>query len=162
MNPDVTNSASMSSIPATATELSVTNFTPRALRCLALALEEARRLNFNFISTEHVFLGLLALGEGGAVTALRHMNQDLDVLRQDVVTEIGTGHQQLLEKIPHTPRVGKVLALAAKQSKALQGQQVGTEHILLGLLLEGDNVAARKLQDHGVTLSQTLKVVAAT
>jgi Clp amino terminal domain, pathogenicity island component len=119
------------------------NFTPRAQQVLALARKEADRLHHNFTGTEHLLLGLVSLGQGTAVNVLRKMGLDLETIRD----EIGN--------IPYTPRVKKVLALAVKEATALNHAFVGTEHILLGLLREGDGVAARVLKNLDVDIEKT-------
>jgi ATP-dependent Clp protease ATP-binding subunit ClpC len=125
----------------------MSNFTPRAQQVLALARKEADRFNHNFIGTEHLLLGLIKLGQGVAVNVLQRMGLDLDTVRLEVEKQVGTGpDQKMIGNIPYTPRVKKVLALAAKEAKALNHTYVGTEHILLGLLREGDGVAARVLK----------------
>jgi len=123
------------------------NFTPRAQQVLALARKEADRFSHNYVGTEHILLGLIKLGQGVAVNVLERMGLDLDRVRMEVEKEVGTGTAgQSGGNIPYTPRVKKVLALADKEAKALNHSYVGTEHILLGLLREGDGVAARVLQ----------------
>jgi ATP-dependent Clp protease ATP-binding subunit ClpC len=123
------------------------NFTPRAQQVLALARKEADRFSHNYVGTEHILLGLIKLGQGVAVNVLERMGLDLDRVRMEVEKEVGTGTAgQSIGNIPYTPRVKKVLALADKEAKALNHSYVGTEHILLGLLREGDGVAARVLQ----------------
>jgi ATP-dependent Clp protease ATP-binding subunit ClpC len=123
------------------------NFTPRAQQVLALARKEADRFSHNYVGTEHILLGLIKLGQGVAVNVLERMGLDLDRVRVEVEKEVGTGTAgQSGGNIPYTPRVKKVLALADKEAKALNHSYVGTEHILLGLLREGDGVAARVLQ----------------
>src|SRR5436853_2880122 len=132
------------------------NFTPRAQRVLVLARKEADRFNHNFVGTEHILLGLVALGQGTAVTVLLGLGVNLDNLRAEVEKQVGTGpDQKMMGNIPYTPRVKKVLALAAKEAKALNHTYVGTEHILLGLLREGDGVAARVLKNLDVDIEQT-------
>ena len=132
--------------PMPQSELGPANFTPRAMQVLALARKESERLQHNFVGTEHVLLGLIALGQGTAVNVLQKAGVDLDVVRQEVEKHVGAGpDQKTVGNIPYTPRVKKVLALAAKEAKALNHTYVGTEHILLGLLREGDGVAARVL-----------------
>lgn len=129
------------------------NFTPRAQQVLALSRKEADRFHHNFVGTEHVLLGIIALGQGTAVRALTKMGLDLELLRTEIVKQVGTGpDQKMLGTIPYTPRVKKVLALAIKEAKTLGHTDVGTEHILLGLLLEGDGVAARVLQNFSVNV----------
>ena len=136
------------------------NFTPHAQQTLALARQEADRFNHNFVGTEHLLLGLIRLGQGKAVTVLRSLGLDLESIRLEVEKQVGTGPDQKLSgNIPYTPRVKKVLALAAKESRALNHSYVGTEHILLGLLLEGDGVAPRVLRNLGVDTEITRQEV---
>jgi len=137
-------------------EESMSNFTPRAQQVLALARKEADRFNHNFVGTEHLLLGLLKLGQGVAVNVLQRMGLDLESVRMEVEKLVGTGpDQKMMGNIPFTPRVKKVLALAQKEAKALNHSYVGTEHILLGLLREGDGVAAKVLKSFDVDLEQT-------
>jgi len=132
------------------------NFTPRAQQVLALARKEADRFNHNFVGTEHLLLGLIRLGQGVAVNVLQKMGLDLEAVRMEVEKQVGTGpDQKMIGSIPYTPRVKKVLALAAKEAKNLSHTYVGTEHILLGLLREGDGVAARVLKNLDVDIEQT-------
>src|SRR6058998_743318 len=132
------------------------NFTPRAQQVLALARKEADRFNHNFVGTEHLLLGLIKLGQGVAVNVLQKMGLDLETVRMEVEKQVGTGpDQKMIGNIPYTPRVKKVLALAAKEAKQLAHTYVGTEHILLGLLREGDGVAARVLKNLDVDIEQT-------
>jgi ATP-dependent Clp protease ATP-binding subunit ClpC len=135
---------------------SMNNFTPRAQQVLALARKEADRFNHNFVGTEHLLLGLIKLGQGVAVNVLQKIGLDLDTVRMEVEKLVGTGpDQKMIGNIPYTPRVKKVLSLAAKEAKALNHTYVGTEHILLGLLREGDGVAARVLKNMDVDIEQT-------
>ncbi len=137
-------------------EEAMSNFTPRAQQVLALARKEADRFNHNFVGTEHLLLGLIKLGQGVAVNVLQKMGLDLETVRMEVEKQVGTGpDQKMIGNIPYTPRVKKVLALAAKEAKALNHTYVGTEHILLGLLREGDGVAARVLKNLDVDIEQT-------
>src|SRR5512134_1810885 len=137
-------------------EEAMNNFTPRAQQVLALARKEADRFNHNFVGTEHLLLGLIKLGQGVAVNVLQKMGLDLETVRLEVEKQVGTGpDQKVIGNIPYTPRVKKVLALAAKEAKALNHTYVGTEHILLGLLREGDGVAARVLKNLDVDIEQT-------
>jgi ATP-dependent Clp protease ATP-binding subunit ClpC len=137
-------------------ESAMNNFTPRAQQVLALARKEADRFNHNFVGTEHLLLGLIKLGQGVAVNVLQKLGLDLDTVRMEVEKQVGTGpDQKMIGNIPYTPRVKKVLALAAKEAKALNHTYVGTEHILLGLLREGDGVAARVLKNLDVDIEQT-------
>ena len=139
---------------------SFNNFTPRAQQVLALARKEADRFNHNFVGTEHVLLGLIALGQGTAVSVLRKLGLHLDAVRLEVEKQVGTGpDQKMIGNIPYTPRVKKVLALAAKEARALRHTYVGTEHILLGLLREGDGVAPRVLKNLGVNFEQTRREI---
>src|SRR5450755_3740027 len=134
----------------------MSNFTPRAQQVLALARKEADRFNHNFVGTEHLLLGLIKLGQGVAVNVLQKLGLDLDTVRLEVEKQVGTGpDQKMIGNIPYTPRVKKVLALAAREAKALNHTYVGTEHILLGLLREGDGVAARVLKNLDVDIEQT-------
>jgi predicted dehydrogenase len=131
------------------------DFTPRAQQALALARMEADRFNHNFVGTEHLLLGLIKLDQGVAVNVLQRMGLDLEIVRREVEKQVGLGSdQKLLGKIPYTPRVKKVLTLAAKEAKALHHTYVGTEHILLGLLREGDGVAARVLKSLNVDIKK--------
>jgi ATP-dependent Clp protease ATP-binding subunit ClpC len=137
-------------------EEAMNNFTPRAQQVLALARKEADRFNHNFVGTEHLLLGLIKLGQGVAVNVLQKLGLDLETVRMEVEKQVGTGpDQKMIGNIPYTPRVKKVLALAAKEAKALNHTYVGTEHILLGLLREGDGVAARVLKNLDVDIEQT-------
>src|SRR5205814_6760477 len=132
------------------------NFTPRAQQVLALARKEADRFNHNFVGTEHLLLGLIKLGQGVAVNVLQKLGLDLDTVRMEVEKQVGTGpDQKIIGNIPYTPRVKKVLALAAKEARLLNHEYVGTEHILLGLLREGDGVAARVLKNLDVDVQMT-------
>ncbi len=125
----------------------MSNFTPRAQQVLALARKEADRLNHNFLGTEHLLLGLIKLGQGVAVNVLQKMGLDLETVRMEVEKQVGTGpDQKMIGNIPYTPRVKKVIALAQREAKNLNHTYVGTEHLLLGLLREGDGVAAKVLR----------------
>ncbi len=132
------------------------NFTPRAQQVLALARKEADRFNHNYVGTEHLLLGLIKLGQGVAVNVLQKMGLDLETVRMEVEKQVGSGgDQKMVGNIPYTPRVKKVLALAGKEAKALNHSYVGTEHILLGLLREGEGVAARVLRTLDVDIERT-------
>jgi len=132
------------------------NFTPRAQQVLALARKEADRFNHNYVGTEHLLLGLIKLGQGVAVNVLQKMNLDLETVRMEVEKQVGNGPEtKMVGNIPYTPRVKKVLALAGKEAKALNHSYVGTEHILLGLLREGEGVAARVLKNLEVDIERT-------
>ena len=124
-----------------------------AQQVLALARKEADRFNHNFVGTEHLLLGLIKLGQGVAVNVLQKMGLDLETVRGAVEKQVGTGQETKTQgSIPYTPRVKKVLALAGKEAKALNHSYVGTEHILLGLIREGEGVAAAVLQQLAVDL----------
>jgi len=132
------------------------NFTPRAQQVLALARKEADRFHHNYVGTEHILLGLIKLGQGVAVSVLQKMGLDLETVRNAVEKQVGTGTETKTQgSIPYTPRVKKVLALAGKEAKALSHSYVGTEHILLGLLREGEGVAARVLKSLDVDIERT-------
>src|SRR4051794_25251202 len=132
-------------------EEAMNNFTPRAQQALALARKEADRFNHNFVGTEHMLLGLIRLGQGAAVNVLQKLGLDLEKVRLEVEKQIGTGaDQKMAGQIPFTPRVKKILVLAGQEAKSLNHIYIGTEHLLLGLLAEGDGVAARVLKNLGV------------
>jgi ATP-dependent Clp protease ATP-binding subunit ClpC len=133
------------------------NFTPRAQQVLALARKEADRFHHNYVGTEHLLLGLIKLGQGVAVSVLQKMGLDLETVRGEVEKQVGTGQESKTpaSSIPYTPRVKKVLALAGKEAKALNHSYVGTEHILLGLLREGEGVAARVLKSLDIDIERT-------
>ncbi len=133
------------------------NFTPRAQQVLALARKEADRFHHNYVGTEHLLLGLIKLGQGVAVSVLQKMGLDLETVRGEVEKQVGIGQESKtpVGSIPYTPRVKKVLALAGKEAKALNHSYVGTEHILLGLLREGEGVAARVLKTLEIDIERT-------
>src|SRR5436853_1150796 len=132
------------------------NFTPRAQQVLALARKEADRFNHNYVGTEHLLLGLIKLGQGVAVNVLQKMGLDLETVRMEVEKQVGSGPEtKMVGNVPYTPRVKKVLALAGKEAKALNHSYVGTEHILLGLLREGEGVAARVLKSLEIDIERT-------
>jgi ATP-dependent Clp protease ATP-binding subunit ClpA len=133
-----------------------TIYTPRAQQVLALARREAERLQHNFVGTEHLLLGLIKQGQGVAVNVLRKVGLDPETIRLEVEKMVGRGADQTLSNpIPYTPRVKRVLAFAAGEASALQHTYLGTEHILLGLLREGDGVAPRVLKQLGVDADKT-------
>ncbi|HEY5621962.1 MAG TPA: Clp protease N-terminal domain-containing protein, partial [Pontiella sp.] len=132
------------------------NFTPRAQQVLQLARKEADRFNHGYVGTEHILLGLIALGHGVAVNALQALGIDLASVRMEVEKAVGTGPEtKTIGNIPFTPRAKKVLALSASEARGLGHSYVGTEHILLGLLREGEGIAARVLENLGVDLDET-------
>ena len=132
------------------------NFTPRAQQVLQLAKKEADRFNHGYVGTEHLLLGLIALGQGVAVNVLQRMGVDLENVRTEVEKAVGVGpDSKTVGNVPYTPRVKKVLQLASSEARALNHSYVGTEHILLGLLREGEGVAARVLKNLNVDLEKT-------
>jgi ATP-dependent Clp protease ATP-binding subunit ClpC len=132
------------------------NFTPRAQQVLALARKEADRFHHNYVGTEHLLLGLIKLGQGVAVSVLQKMGLDLETVRAAVEKQVGTGQETKTQNsVPYTPRVKKVLALAGREAKTLNHSYVGTEHILLGLLREGEGVAARVLKSLEIDIERT-------
>ncbi|MGB0991229.1 MAG: ATP-dependent Clp protease ATP-binding subunit [Akkermansiaceae bacterium] len=138
------------------------NFTPRAQQVLALSRKEADRFNHNYVGTEHILLGLIKLGQGVAVSVLKNMGLDLETVRMEVEKQVGSGPEQNVSgQIPYTPRVKKVLSLSNKEAQQLDHSYVGTEHILLGLLREGDGVAARVLASLNVDIEQTRQEILA-
>ena len=131
------------------------NFTPRAQQVLAHARREADRFNHHYIGTEHLLLGLLKLGKGVAVTILENLGVELTAVRRQVEEQIGRGTEPQAEgNIPYTPRVRKVLAMANREAQELNHTYVGTEHLLLGLIRDGDGVAGQILRHFGVDLEQ--------
>ena len=134
-------------------------FTDRARRVVVLAQEEARRLNHNYIGTEHILLGLIQEGEGHAAKALEELNINIDSVRSEVVEIIGEGQQSPSGHIPFTPRAKKVLELSLREALQLGHNYIGTEHILLGLIREGEGVAAQVLKKLGAELSQVRQTV---
>jgi ATP-dependent Clp protease ATP-binding subunit ClpC len=129
-------------------------FTDRARRVVVLAQEEARLLNHSYIGTEHILLGLLNEGEGIAAKALEGMGINLQGVRDQVVEIIGQGAQAPTGHIPFTPRAKKVLELSLREALQLGHNYIGTEHILLGLIREGEGVAAQVLQKLGAELTK--------
>ena len=134
-------------------------FTDRARRVMVLAQEEARLLDHNYIGTEHLLLGLIHEGEGVAAQALESLSVSLPAVRQQVEEIIGGGQQAPSGRIPFTPRAKKVLELSRREALAMGHNYVGTEHILLGLLREGDGVAAQVLVLMGADLNRVRQQV---
>ncbi|MCJ7859060.1 ATP-dependent Clp protease ATP-binding subunit [Corynebacterium kalidii] len=134
-------------------------FTDRARRVVVLAQEEARALNHNYIGTEHILLGLIHEGEGVAAKALESMGISLEAVRTEVEDIIGTGGHPPSGYIPFTPRAKKVLELALREALQLGHKYIGTEHILLGLIREGEGVAAQVLVKLGADLSRVRQQV---
>jgi ATP-dependent Clp protease ATP-binding subunit ClpC len=120
-------------------------FTDRARRVVVMAQEEARKMNHKYIGTEHLLLGLLAEGEGVAAKSLGSLGIDLNSTRETVIQTVGVGQQAPTGHIPFTPRAKKVLELALREALQLGHNYIGTEHILLGLIREGEGVAAQVL-----------------
>lgn len=134
-------------------------FTDRARRVVVLAQEEARMLNHNYIGTEHILLGLIHEGEGVAAKALESLNISLDAVRAQVQEIIGEGQQAPSGHIPFTPRAKKVLELSLREALQLGHNYIGTEHILLGLIREGEGVAAQVLGKLGADLNRVRQQV---
>jgi Clp amino terminal domain, pathogenicity island component len=129
-------------------------FTDRARRVVVLAQEEAGRLNHNYIGTEHLLLGLIHEGEGIAARALEALGIRLEVVRAEVEEIIGRGSEPPAGRIPFTPRAKKVLELSLREALQLSHSYIGTEHILLGLIREGEGVAAQVLVTLGADLAR--------
>jgi Clp amino terminal domain, pathogenicity island component len=134
-------------------------FTDRARRVVVLAQEEARMLNHNYVGTEHILLGLIHEGEGVAAKALESLGISLEAVRQQVEEIIGQGQQALSGHIPFTPRAKKVLELSLREAQQLGHNYIGTEHILLGLIREGEGVAAQVLVKLGADLNRVRQQV---
>jgi len=134
-------------------------FTDRARRVVVLAQEEARLLGHNHIGTEHILLGLIQEGEGVAARALRAMDISLEATRTQVVEIVGHGDEQPASHIPFTPRAKKVLELSLREALQLGHNYIGTEHILLGLIREGEGVAAQVLEPQGASLERVRQQV---
>ncbi|WP_077488286.1 ATP-dependent Clp protease ATP-binding subunit [Sinomonas mesophila] len=134
-------------------------FTDRARRVVVLAQEEARMLNHNYIGTEHILLGLIHEGEGVAAKALESLSISLDGVREQVQEIIGQGQQAPSGHIPFTPRAKKVLELSLREALQLGHNYIGTEHILLGLIREGEGVAAQVLVKLGADLNRVRQQV---
>jgi ATP-dependent Clp protease ATP-binding subunit ClpC len=134
-------------------------FTDRARRVVVLAQEEARMLNHNYIGTEHILLGLIREGEGVAAKSLESLGISLDAVRQQVEEVVGQGQHVPSGHIPFTKRAKKALELSMRESIQLGHSYIGTEHILLGLIREGDGVAAQALVKLGADLNQVRQQV---
>jgi ATP-dependent Clp protease ATP-binding subunit ClpA len=134
-------------------------FTDRARRVVVLAQEEARNLNHDYVGTEHVLLGLIHEGEGVAAKALEAVGISLPGLRQKVEETVGQGQGSPSAHIPFTPRTKKVLELSLREAHMLGHDYIGTEHILLGLIREGDGVAAQVLVSLGADLNRVRQQV---
>jgi ATP-dependent Clp protease ATP-binding subunit ClpC len=134
-------------------------FTDRARRVVVLAQDEARVLGHNYIGTEHILLGLINEGEGVAAKALTTMGLSLEATRQQIEDIIGRGEGTREGHIPFTPRAKKVLELSLNEARQLGHDYIGTEHILLGLIREGDGVAAQVLVSFGANLNRVRQQV---
>jgi ATP-dependent Clp protease ATP-binding subunit ClpC len=138
-------------------------FTERARKVLSLAQDEAQRLNHNYVGTEHLLLGLVREGDSTAAKVLRNLGVKLNYVRGAVQFIIGRGDRIVLGDIGLTPSSKKVIELAVDEARRLNHQYIGTEHLLLGLVREGEGIAADVLESLGVTLEkvrfQTLQVL---
>ena len=134
-------------------------FTVRASRVVVLAQEEARMLNHNYVGTEHILLGLIHEGEGIAAKTLESMNISLEAVRDRVEEVIGQGQVAPTGHIPFTPRAQKVFELSVGEALQLGHAYIGMEHILLGLIREGEGVAAQVLQQMGIDLGRARREV---
>ena len=141
-------------------------FTERARKVLSLAQEEAQRFQHNYIGTEHILLGLVREGEGVAAKVLSNLGVELDKVRSAVEFIIGRGERIVLGEIGLTPRAKKVIELAVDEARRLNHHYIGTEHLLLGLVREGEGIAAGVLQSLGVNLekvrTQTIQVLSSS
>jgi len=129
-------------------------FTERARKVLALAQGEARRLNHNYIGTEHLLLGLIREGGGVAAKVLSHLDVELDQARDAVEGVIGRGDRMVVGELDLAPRAKKVIGFAVQEARGLKHRYIGTEHLLLGLIREGDGIAAGVLESLDVDLQQ--------
>src|SRR5690242_11293390 len=129
-------------------------FTDRARKVLTLAQDEAQRFNHNYIGTEHLLLGLVREGEGVAARVLENMNVELAKVRTAVEFIIGRGDRPVVGEVGLTPRAKRVIELAVDEARRLNHHYIGTEHLLLGLLREGEGIAAGVLESLGVSLGR--------
>lgn len=129
-------------------------FTERARKVLSLAQEEAQRFNHTYIGTEHLLLGLIREGDGVAAKVLSNLGVDLASARAEVERRIGQGDGIVLGDLGLTPRAKKVIELAMDEARRLGHHYIGTEHILLGLIREGEGIAGGVLESLGVTLER--------
>ena len=134
-------------------------FTDRARRVIVLAQDEAKMLNHNYIGTEHILLGLIHEGEGVAAKALEQMGISLEAVREQVIEIIGQGSTPPTGHIPFTPRAKKVLEYSLREALQMNHSYIGTEHILLGLIREGEGVAAQVLIKLGADLNRVRTTV---
>ncbi len=134
-------------------------FTDRARRVVVNAQEQARGLQHNYIGTEHILLGLLAVQRGMASVVLGKFGMTHEAVREEVIARVGTGTVTMPGHIPFTPRAKKILELALREALQLRHNYIGTEHILLGLVREGDGVGAQIIQAHGGDLDAVRQAV---
>src|SRR3712207_5968776 len=138
-------------------------FTERARKVLQLAQEEAQRFNHNYIGTEHILLGLVREGDGVAARVLNNLGIELHKVRSAVEFIIGRGDRMVMGEIGLTPRAKRVIELAVDEARRLNHHYIGTEHLLLGLVREGEGIAAGVLESLGVSLekvrAQVMQVV---
>ena len=138
-------------------------FTERARKVLSLSQEEAQRFQHNYIGTEHLLLGLVREGEGVAAVVLSNLGVELNRVQDTVEAIIGRGDRIVLGEIGLTPRAKKVIELAVDEARRLKHHYIGTEHLLLGLVREGEGIAAGVLESMGVNLEKvriaTIKVL---
>ncbi len=134
-------------------------FTEKAQQALLFAQQEAIALNINYVGTEHILLGLIRQGDGVAAVALKNLGVDLEKARQEVINITGMGDLGVTQIIGYTPRTKRVLELSLAEARALGHNYIGTEHLLLGLIREGEGVAAKVLNDLGVNLERARQEV---
>ena len=134
-------------------------FTEKAQQALLFAQQEAIALNINYVGTEHILLGLIRQGDGVAAVALKNLGVDLEKARQEVINITGMGDLGVTQIIGYTPRTKRVLELSLAEARALGHNYIGTEHLLLGLIREGEGVAAKVLEDLGVNLERARQEV---
>ena len=136
------------------------NFTPRAKRVFASARKEAHRLRHNFIGTEHVLLGLISLGDGVAANVLIKFGLDLESARAKIEELVGFGPEgKTLIHFAYTPRIKQVVGLANQEAETLHNTYVGTEHLLLAIIAEGNGVAARAMRQSKIDLKEMRKFI---
>jgi hypothetical protein len=129
-------------------------FTERAKKVLTLAQEEAERSQHSYIGTEHLLLGLLKEGDGLAARVLKNLGVEIETVRQTIESVLGRNERIIIQQIIPTSRVKKVIEISFEEAQRMGHKYVGTEHLLFGLLIEGENIAAHVLQDLGVTLKK--------
>ncbi len=138
-------------------------FTQRAQKVMALSQEEAKRLNHNYIGTEHLLLGLIREGEGIAAKTFMNLGIDLEEVRGEVENLVGPGEEGVSENVGYTPRVKTVIELSMEEARRMGHNYIGTEHLLLGLVREGEGIAAKVLQELGIDLErardEVLKII---